>query len=55
MSNTLRTVAVPGKPPHIAAEGHRFRVEREQRVARKSRAAKVLARADRYAERREVS
>ncbi|WP_295837443.1 hypothetical protein [uncultured Microbacterium sp.] len=52
MSGTVRAVAIPGKPVHTAAESHRVRTEREERIARQARAAKRFDRVDRYAERR---
>ena len=51
MSHTVRTVAVPGMPPHTASESARVRVERGERIAHRSRAAKVIGRADRWTER----
>lgn len=54
MSDTMRTVAVPGKPIHYARENSRVRVERLERVARAGRDAKRLERAERYTERREL-
>lgn len=52
MTGTVRVVAIPGKPVHTAAESHRVRTEREERIARQARAAKRFDRVDRYAERR---
>lgn len=52
MSGTVRAVAIPGKPVRTAAESHRVRIEREERIARQARAAKRFDRVDRYAERR---
>ncbi|MCT2087334.1 hypothetical protein M3D75_14520 [Microbacterium enclense] len=54
MSDTMRTVAVPGKPIHYAHERSRVRVERLERVARAGREAKRLDRAERYEQRREL-
>lgn len=51
MSHTVRTVAVPGLPVYTASESARVRVERGERIAHRSRAAKVFGRADRWAER----
>ena len=51
MSDTRRTLAIPGMPVVKALESRRVRTEREERIARNRVAAKRFDRVDRYADR----